>query len=54
MGDNDTERARWLDDKDVIRLLKAAVERTGANQHSHNLPASIEITSIKFFAGKSR
>ncbi len=29
MGDKDTERARWLDDKDVIRLLKAEVERTG-------------------------
>ena len=29
MGDKDRERARWLDDKDVIRLLKAEVERTG-------------------------
>ena len=29
MGDKDTERARWLDDKDVIRLLTAEVERTG-------------------------
>ena len=29
MGDKDREQARWLDDKDVIRLLKAEVERTG-------------------------
>ena len=54
MGDKDKERARWLDDKDVIRLLKAEVERTGGKSGSHGLPALIEITSIRLLAGKGR
>ncbi len=54
MGDKDRERALRLDDRDVIRLLKAEVERTGGQSAFARLNGLNRNNINQILAGKSR